>query len=252
MPIFNIYKPLGKTPLQVLDQLREVKPEFKDEKMLYAGRLDPMAEGVMMVLVGEDRFKRDAYLGIEKEYEATFLFGFSTDTYDTLGIIQNSSIENVQSKLIKKAIKKLKGKQDIPFPAYSSFKVKGKPLVFWAREGRLDEIDIPLKTMEVFSVKKVGIENKSAQILLAEIKEKISLVDGDFRQAKVIEGWGEQLSEEKEYILASTTLRVASGTYIRSLANEIGKELGCGAVLYSLKRTEAGEHSIKKSAHIFK
>ena len=84
--MLNVYKNIGETPLECLNRLRGQYPEYKDVPLSYAGRLDPMAEGVLLVLVGEENKKREKYLSLDKEYTTDILFGFATDTYDVLGL----------------------------------------------------------------------------------------------------------------------------------------------------------------------
>lgn len=91
MSVITIYKKIGETPLEALTRLRESVPEYKEETLSYAGRLDPMAAGVMLVLAGDANKEREKYLNLEKDYSAEILFGISTDTYDTLGLITEVS-----------------------------------------------------------------------------------------------------------------------------------------------------------------
>ena len=84
--VFNIHKPLGISPLDTIKTLKENHPELKGEKMTYAGRLDPMAEGVLLILAGKTVYEKEKYLKLDKEYEGEILFGFETDTYDILGL----------------------------------------------------------------------------------------------------------------------------------------------------------------------
>ena len=86
-----IYKKVGETPLEALENFRtkrldEGHVEYRNIPMTYAGRLDPMAEGDLLILIGEECKKKDAYLGLDKEYEVEVLFGIETDTHDVLGI----------------------------------------------------------------------------------------------------------------------------------------------------------------------
>ena len=84
----NLYlqKKKGETPLACMERFRAENPEYFDIPMTYAGRLDPIATGDLLVLTGEECKKKDEYLGLDKEYEATVLLGFQTDSYDVLGI----------------------------------------------------------------------------------------------------------------------------------------------------------------------
>ncbi|MFH1405418.1 MAG: hypothetical protein ABIH21_04995 [Patescibacteria group bacterium] len=247
MAIINLYKPLGWTPLRAMEQLRVVHPELKDSKMVYAGRLDPMAEGVLVVLTDEDRFDHQKLLDAEKEYEATFLFGYQTDTYDVLGIASKGSGEQGELRGLKESLGELRGIHKFPFPAYSAYRVKGKPLHWWAQMGRLDEIQIPIKEMEVLGVSNVRIEKRNSDDVLEDILRRIKFVHGEFRQDKILKQWPQVLEKEQELTTVSLTLEVRSGTYIRSLAHELGQKLGCGGVLLGLKRTSVGDYKIEDS-----
>mgnify|MGYP000153282325 CR=1 FL=1 len=84
--ILNIYKPVGLSPLDIINILKDKSPEYQDVPITYAGRLDPMAEGVLLLLAGDEVHKNEEYQKLDKEYEAEILIGFNTDTYDVLGI----------------------------------------------------------------------------------------------------------------------------------------------------------------------
>lgn len=84
--MLNLYKKVGETPLECLGRWVKQNPKYENMKMTYAGRLDPMAEGELLVLVGEECYEKEKYLGLDKEYEFDILFGFGTDTYDILGL----------------------------------------------------------------------------------------------------------------------------------------------------------------------
>ncbi len=97
--IFN--KHLGETPLQALDRLRIEQPEYQKATLSYAGRLDPMAEGLLLVLVDDECKHSQDYFGFDKDYEATILFGFDTDTHDILGkIVEHTSALPEFSKVV--------------------------------------------------------------------------------------------------------------------------------------------------------
>ena len=84
--ILNIYKKTGETPLETINRLRADKPEYQNAKITYAGRLDPLAKGALILLAGDAVYEKEKYLKLDKEYEAEILFGFETDTYDILGL----------------------------------------------------------------------------------------------------------------------------------------------------------------------
>src|SRR3982750_279229 len=84
--IIKLYKRLGETPLECIERFRLEKPEYATTNMTYLGRLDPMAEGLLLVLAGNTRDKKK-YLEWDKTYEFEVLWGFASDTYDILGLV---------------------------------------------------------------------------------------------------------------------------------------------------------------------
>jgi tRNA pseudouridine55 synthase len=246
--VINLYKPMGQSPLQAMLEHKNKNPNLIDSVMVYAGRLDPMAEGVMLVLTDEDRFDKDEYLHLNKTYEATILFGYTSDTFDALGLAKKES--DVDASKIEEQVLNLKQTHNLPFPNYSSYKVQGKPLHWWTKQNRLDEIEIPLKEMKVFNTNKIESKTINSKQALNQITNRIQLVDGDFRQDEIIASWKELLVEDQQLTIASFTIEVSSGTYIRSLANLLGKNLGCGALLLNLKRTKVGKFDILDSVQV--
>ena len=241
-----IYKNLGETPLEALDRLRVEKPEYKDEKLSYAGRLDPMAEGVMLVMVGIENKEREKYLNMNKEYEFEVLFGLATDTYDLLGLPAQAGLatDHLGVRLpsedaIREALKKFKGVRSQIYPAYSSKTVAGRPLFEYAREGKLGEIEMPQKEVEIFDIELLGMREISKQDLLVDILQRISLVKGDFRQAEIKKRWREVLTDLDipNFKIAKIRMHASSGTYARAVASELGTALGLPALAFSIKRT---------------
>lgn len=261
--LINLYKRRGETPLQALDRLRADYPEYKDAVLSYAGRLDPLASGVLLVMTGDANKNRDEHLGLSKEYEVEILFGVSTDTYDVLGLIvdtakkeQFKQYENSLSEAVKDSFKKIISEGELSYPPYSSRPVNGKPLFEWAREGRLSEIEIPKQKGKIKNIEFLGLENIRADILQVKIHSMIKSVSGDFRQDQIMKGWDNYFSmlDATASDRAARTFQVfkirvnsESGTYMRSLANEIGKSLGLPALAFSIVRTKAGNYNIKDS-----
>jgi len=251
----NLYKPLGMTPLEAIGRFREQNPEYKDVPMTYAGRLDPMAEGVLLVLAGDEVHKRDEYLKLDKEYEAEILFGFETDTYDILGLPKKTVGYGISDSLkedLDEIIQKYVGDFTFQIPPFSSYKIKGKPLFQWARDGKLDEITIPSRTVQIYDVKPLDFYSIQAKELKQLIVDRIKLVKGDFRQEEITARWREifDLSEQNQYQVAKIRIRSSSGMYVRALADRLGKDLKLGALLLHLTRTRVGEWSIADSVQL--
>lgn len=241
-------KPIGQTPLQALDKLRLDKPELKDIKLSYAGRLDPMAEGLLLVLVGDENNNRDKFLGLHKEYEVEILFGVETDTYDILGIasIGDNSVEISEDLLVQK-LSKFIGKINLPYPPYSSKPVNGMPLFEWARNERLDEIVMPNQDSQINAIELIELYKIEKDKLEKYILDSIQKVNGDFRQDKIKQNW-EKLFKDNNQISEFPVVKIKvfceSGAYMRSVAYELGRMMKTGAIALSIKRTRIGEHSI--------
>ena len=237
-------KPIGKTPLEMVSIFKQNNPEHKDTIISYAGRLDPMAHGLLILLVGEENKNRQAYLHLDKTYEVEILFGFETDTYDILGKVTSFDFAQDKRGEVEKELETFVGKREQEYPAYSSKTVGGKPLFWWARENRLDEINIPKKIVEIFSVAYISERQISAKVLLSNIKGRIDKVVGNFRQEEILIDWGKSIDKDKAYTIAKIQVACSSGTYMRSLANELGNSLKCGAIAYDIYRTKVGEYTI--------
>ena len=84
-----VEKEIGQTPLEVVTRYKQEHPEYANTPIAYAGRLDPMAHGQLLLLVGEACKERDKYLGLDKEYVFEILLGFDSDTHDILGLVNS-------------------------------------------------------------------------------------------------------------------------------------------------------------------
>lgn len=253
--LLAIYKPIGLTPLQLIQQLRKEKPQYKDSTISYAGRLDPMAHGVMLLMVGEETKKREQYLSLPKEYEFTALFGVETDTYDILGLLKHKETKttpvNVNS-IVNNFVNGKIGKQLQLYPPYSSKTVDGKPLFQWAREGKLTTLEIPTHEITITSLQVKTIQTINKEKLRAIIFERITKVQGDFRQAKIKKAWETLFSEKPPELFPTVTFTIScsSGTYIRQLVHELGDAVGCGAIALEIVRTKLGQYSLSDTVKL--
>lgn len=174
----------------------------------HAGTLDPFAQGVLPVAVGKAT-RLIEYLDGDKEYSAEVSFGKATDTYDCEG----NTIFEADSKIVledvKLGLKAFEGEILQTPPIYSAIKVNGKRLYEYAREGKSDEVKI--------EPRKVFIK-------------KIELKSFNFEEQK-----------------AEILIECSKGTYIRSIAHELGQNLGCGGYLSKLERTKAGKFFVENT-----
>lgn len=241
--ILELYKRLGETPLECLQRFKAEHPEYAETKMTYLGRLDPMAEGLLLVLAGNTSKKSD-YLALDKEYEFEVLWGFESDTYDILGKVKMGKSPLKLENRMAKVIEHISSRKTQEYPAYSSRTVSGKSLFMWARENKIEEIDIPRRDIKIFSLEHIHTRQVSGKELWDEVSEKIALVTGDFRQKEILSLWQNALIAipRETFLISKFKADVSSGTYIRGLAHEMGKFLKTGALAWSIKRTRVGEY----------
>ncbi len=246
-------KLVGETPLVALERLRtELKLELT-VPLAYAGRLDPMASGRLLILIGNECKVQEKYHKFDKEYQVELLFGAHSDTGDVLGIISGCDEIKLTKQDIKKIFTDCVGDIELPYPTFSSRTVKGKPLHTWTLEERLDEIEIPIKKSKIYKLSFNALRSISKNEILDTVRTKIETIPevtdpkkalgADFRREKVRETW---ITFEKdggtEYQILSFTCIASSGTYMRSLAEEIAKKLGTCGLAYSIHRTQIGHY----------
>ena len=251
--ILPVYKPVGLSPLEAIRLLKIQQPELANEKMGYAGRLDPLAEGLLLVLAGEANQYQEQLSHLDKRYSVSCILGITTDSYDLLGLPELSTkVVGFEAAKIEKVLEGIRGEIDQPYPPYSAVRVKGRPLFWWARSGRLDEIEIPTK---IRLVNKIGIEgHRQVQVdeLLQLVEHRVGLVQGDFRQTEILTAWRNLLAGlHREFIEVEIEIECSSGTYVRGLIHELGQRLGSGAVATRICRTRVGDYALDDPATIF-
>ncbi len=227
-------KHVGETPLELLERLRRENPALATETLSYAGRLDPMAEGAMLVLVGEkENHDRATYLGLDKEYVATFLVGVSTDTGDALGLITSVSEKTISAEDIERVVERMHALTKQTYPWFSSRVVDGLPLFDHFKAGNID-IERPTRTV---SVKEAVLEEEvwqEASAVEYYIEHTIGKVHGDFRQEAIGARWQEFFKNHSGNMhTIRIRFRVSSGTYIRAFTELFPVPV----TLLSLKRT---------------
>lgn len=248
--VVNLYKNLGETPRERLERLRVQKTQYQYEILSYAGRLDPMAEGVMICLVGAENSRHGAYLDLSKEYTLDVLFGFSTDTYDVLGkVMQEGSDESISRKSVEPALNEFRGAYSQEYPPFSSRTINGIPMFELAKKNMLNAAVLPRRNVTVHQIDLAGMYHIKEQQLLSYIETGIAKVHGDFRQEEILDSWRRLLRPNGSRTFACITINFAcsSGTYARSIAQNLGIQLGVPALALHIFRTKVGEHDISKS-----
>ena len=245
-----VKKEMGETPLEVIERVRQEKQLDASVRMAYAGRLDPMADGALLLLVGDACDRRKEFEGLDKEYEFELLLGVETDTYDVLGIVQLDESAGCVGGLdqVQVELQSFVGTFEQAYPPYSSARVGGHPLFWWARAGRLHEIAIPTHTVSVSQASVISEHTLAMRSIVQAVRTRVhKLRSGDFRQGAVIASWERFLARsEPDSQMSIYTMRItcSSGTYVRSICHDIGRRLGCGALAYRITRTRIGSYHL--------
>jgi tRNA pseudouridine55 synthase len=244
--ILAVHKPIGITSHQVAIRLAEKLGTV----VTHTGSLDPMAEGVLVLLIGPEAARAQAELqSVDKEYEFDLLFGFSTDTYDTLGLVTNFaaySADDFPEGKLNDLIGAQIGRTEQELPPFSSMVVKGKPLFWWAREGRLRELGLPVKPIEISAAELSRLGEITRVDLENLILKNIGKIEGDFRQERIKENWRTSLAgrPNDRFSVATVRMTVSSGTYVRSIANDLGKALGIPSCVLRILRVRNGRFGL--------
>lgn len=250
-----IHKKRGETPLEAIEGWRIDNPTHASIPASYAGRLDPMAEGKLLVLLGDECKKQNEYTKHDKEYEIEVVLDLSTDTGDALGLPKYAEIDPQSSKSsLQKVLANVSGTHQVPFPAFSSRTVDGKPLFMYALQGTLNTIQIPEHDETVYKIKILSLTEVPAPKLLERILDVLKIVPrsdepsktlgADFRQDVIRSGWKALFDRMPERTFTVMRLRVScsSGTYMRTLATRIAKELDTTGFALSIRRTKIGKY----------
>ncbi|MFV0275128.1 MAG: tRNA pseudouridine(55) synthase TruB [Bacilli bacterium] len=190
------------------DVVNDLCKIFNTKKIGHTGTLDPNATGLLVLGINEGTKIIDLINKSDKEYVAQVILGIQTDTYDITGkVLYTSDVSNISDKQILEVLKKYKGIINQKVPKYSAVKVNGKRLYEYARENL--DVEIPSKDVNIYTLD-----------LISEIKRE----------------------DNKIYFTIKT--KVSSGTYIRSLIYDIGKDLKVSSCMGDLNRTSHGNFSL--------
>ncbi len=207
--IINVNKPAGMTSHDVIYHLRRI---IGVKKMGHTGTLDPMATGVLPICIGKATRVAE-YMDIDfKKYRCTMVLGLVTDTQDITGeILESRSTAHVTIDDVNKAFEKFHGVVDQKPPMYSAVRLNGRRLYEYARAGE----EVEVKTRQIY-IKSLNIESI------------------DF-------------AHDSDCKKITFTVKCSKGTYIRTICQDVGEYLGCGAVMESLERLASGRFVIEDS-----
>jgi tRNA pseudouridine55 synthase len=199
-------KPGGMTSHDVVGKLRRI---IGEKSIGHLGTLDPMATGVLPLLLGKFTRLAQYFSSAEKSYTGAIRFGFSTDTYDAEGVAAGPDLAPALTlEQVRAAAAQFCGEMEQMPPPYSAKKIAGTPAYKLAREGKPVELRPAKVRIDSFAI--TGFEGAEATF----------------------------------------EMRISAGGYVRSVAHELGQDLGCGAHLSRLRRTQAGAFLISEAHNL--
>lgn len=211
--VLLIDKPTGMTSFGVVARVRRKLSQQlgKKAKVGHTGTLDPFATGLMIIVTGKECRNAGVYSKLDKVYEATIHLGQNSSTGDPEGELTTISGNQPTLTEVQAALVQFVGEIQQTPPIYSAIKINGQRAYKLAREGGTTEtIDMPVRTVTIFS---------------------LDLIDYTYPEVKI-------------------RVHVSSGTYIRTLAEDLGKALMTGAYCTQLRRTKIADFSVDDSAQL--
>jgi tRNA pseudouridine55 synthase len=221
--VLIVDKPAGMTSHDVINRVRRI---LGLRSIGHLGTLDPAATGVLPLVVGNFTRLAQFYLGAEKEYEGVIRLGFSTDTYDSDGEPTGSAgqtntgtnpVDGITEDRVREAASRFVGVIEQMPPPFSAKKIRGVPAYKLAR--RQQEVQLAAVSVTVHALEVLSLEVQSPDLRSLDLRSPDN--------ARV-----------------AFRARVSAGTYMRSIAHDLGQALGCGGHLESLRRTAHGEFTV--------
>jgi len=200
--ILNFNKPRGRTSFSVVGLVRKGTGV---RRVGHAGTLDPMADGVLLVLVGPAVRITEYLMDLPKVYRGTVHLGVETDTYDAEGEVVATHDVNVSEDALREALATFTGEIEQRPPAHSAIKIGGRPAYERARKG--EKVELALRKVTIHRLDLLRFEPPEVEI----------------------------------------EMECSRGTYVRSLAHDLGQALGCGAHLSALTRTRVGPFHVDEA-----
>lgn len=191
------------------DVVAKLRGILKQRKIGHTGTLDPDAEGVLPVCLGAATRACELLTDKDKTYEAVMLLGVKTDTQDATGTVLERKEVRVTRQQAEEMLLSFQGEYEQVPPMYSALKINGKRLYELAREGKT-------------------VERQARRVTIYSIR----ILESGF-------------SEQEKWVRFEVTC--SKGTYIRTLCEDVGERLGCGACMKSLKRTKVSSFTEQES-----
>ncbi|MCA9392313.1 hypothetical protein KC614_03865 [candidate division WWE3 bacterium] len=237
--IISLYKPLGVSTHSFI----KAYSDKIGEKATHTGSLDPMAEGVVVVLTGEDRFKKEKVGDVDKEYEFEILAGVQTDSWDLLGIVEKVAVLDglKVDKVVESALPTFTGQIEQKIPRFSAKRIDGESYFDKAKRGESwaqATQKVTVKSLELVSSRIVTRDE-----LMGVIKLKVSKVQGNFRQEEIIDRWQKVLEgfDGAEMTVLKVSAVTSKRTYVRGLVRDMSRKLNLPMTAFSIKRVRDGD-----------
>jgi tRNA pseudouridine(55) synthase len=239
--IIPLYQPLGTSSHQLAQRLGQLIKQ----PTTHTGTLDPMAEGVLVCLTGEDRFNKEQHATVTKEYLFSILVGFSTDSHDLLGIITEKKPIKL-STIDQNILNKLVGNYEQIIPTFSAKRVEGQSFFDFAKDNKV--LPKKVQSIEVKSLVLIKKHIVSGAELLQHIEDTIPQIEGNFRQNDILVQWQQQLltsHDTTNYSLLTFKTITSKRTYIRGMVRDLSQLIGIPMTTFHIKRTRNGAYHIK-------
>lgn len=206
--ILNINKPAGISSHDVVDIIQKI---FLGSKVGHTGTLDPIATGVLPILLGDATKLSKRFRLENKAYRVKMLLGVETDTYDITGKIISAEVVNKDEIYIGERIKRFIGKSMQKPPIYSLVKLEGKKADDDINDNK--KVDVEKREIEIFDINNISVDLKKREVVF--------------------------------------DVYCTKDTHIRTLIYDIGKKIGCGATMVDLIRLKSGDFDICKSIDLY-
>ena len=249
---FSLWKPYGITSNYFIDELKQTN-NYK--KICYAGRLDPLAQGQMLILTDDDVKTMELNLHHNKIYQFDLILGISTSSCDIAGdIIDEQNITNIDSSYIQnihhKLVEFINNYNTQYYPLISGYVVKheifGRKPLWWFAKNNIN-VNIPSKNINIFDYRIFNIDTiKVAELYETAIDRLETITNNktidDLNINQYIKVYRDKLNDldisTQTNIIISMELSVSSGFYIRQFCSDFGKSINIPAIAFDITRTK--------------
>lgn len=240
--VLLVDKPRHLSPVQAIARAKALDSSLASRRIGYAGRLDPLATGLLVLLLDERNRDAHEFNHLDKRYEVEVVFGLQTDSFDLLGLATLDAPVALDPLALDRAVAAMVGTRMQPYPPFSSVRIHGRPAFYWAHRNEVPEGGWPERERTVRSAAVLDRGTIAGEALVARAITDVNSVRGEFRQAALLARWSECEPALRGRALPWVRLAIecSSGTFMRSLAHELGRAVGTSAVATVIHRTQAG------------